>query len=146
MIKRAEVTKLIFLTAKVSNITIFGMSTDALPPDIRKELEALRDQLQLGLATVERLIAGRPEVDQRVIHLPRTGAIVWVLDHDGLPMSPVEITRRLHELGRNDPGSEVSVTTNEVWRQGRVAKLARGVYCSNDHIPPGIVPDRPPGT
>jgi hypothetical protein len=124
------------------------MSTYALPPDIRKELEALRDQLQLGLATVERLIAGRPEADQRVIHLPRTGAIVWVLDLDGLPMSPVEITRRLRELGRNDPASEVSVTTYDLWKQGRITKLSRGVYCSNDHIPQGapIIPDRPPGT
>src|SRR4051794_37176140 len=110
----AEVTKFGFLT-KVSNLSIFGMSASTIPPDIRQELEALRDQLQLGLTTVERLIAGRPGADQRVIHLPRTGAIVWVLEHDGLPMSPVEITRRLHELGRNDPGSEVSVTTNEVW-------------------------------
>jgi hypothetical protein len=125
------------------------MNASVLPPEIRRELEALRDQLQLGLTTVEQLLAGPPQVDQRVINLYRTEAIIWVLDHDKLPMSPVQITRRLHELGRNDPQSEVQVTTYDLWKQGRLTKLSRGVYCSNNHVPAGVprfVPSRPSGT
>ena len=115
-------------------------------PDLRRELERLRDQLSDGLATVEQLLAGPREVDQRVINLYRTEAIVWTLDHDMLPMSPAQITRRLRELGRDDPSQEVQTTTFDLWRQGRITKLSRGVYCSNHHIPAGVprFPAAPP--
>jgi hypothetical protein len=122
--------------------------TTNVDPEQRRGLERLRDQLAESLAIVEQLLAGPREVDRRVVSLSRTEAIIWTLDHDKVPMSPVQITQRLHEFGRDDPSAEVQTTTFDLWRAGRIAKLERGVYCSNRHLPsvPRLRPLLPPST
>ena len=122
--------------------------TTNVDPAQRRELERLRDQLAESLAIVEQLLAGPREVDRRVVSLSRTEAIIWTLDHDKVPMSPGQITRRLHEFGRDDPSAEVQAMTFDLWRAGRIAKLGREIYCSNRHLPPvpRLRPLLPPST
>ena len=111
----------------------------SLAPEHRRELESLLAQLKESQAIIEHLLAGPEVADARVVNLHRTEAIVWTLDHDRVPMSPTQIRRRMRELGRmNDPAMEVQTTTYDLWRQGRIAKISRGMYCSNDHVPPGV--------
>ena len=72
--------------------------------------------------------------------LTRTDAVVWLLNDDAVPMSPKHLTRRLRGLGRNDTLDTVGTTVYDLWRGGRIARLGRGVYCANEHIPEGMVP------
>ena len=66
--------------------------------------------------------------------------MVWLLNDDAVPMSPKHLTRRLRGLGRNDTLDTVGTTAYDLWRGGRIARLGRGVYCANEHIPEGMVP------
>ncbi|HEY2206175.1 MAG TPA: hypothetical protein VGH99_17005 [Pseudonocardia sp.] len=106
---------------------------------LRRDLEAVRDQLQTSLNAVNHLLAGPSrKADERVMALPRSEAVIWALDHDHLPMSPAQIADRLQEAGRDDPTKDVQTSAFRVWQQGRIAKLARGVYCSLEDVPPGM--------
>jgi hypothetical protein len=73
-----------------------------------------------------------------VTALPRTKAIEWILEHRGEPMRPVQIWSALRELGRDDPKTEIQVTTYDLWQRGRIGKVDRGLYRAvgpegNDH-------------
>lgn len=100
------------------------------------------------LADLDRLVATlephRQALESERVNLadlPRTEAIELVLKKAGRGMSPVEIWRDLRDGGRQeDPKMEVQVTTYDLWRRGRLAKLGRGTYCHPSHVPAGIEP------
>lgn len=106
---------------------------------LRRHLETVRAQLQASLNAVNHLLAEPPrDVDQRVVALARSEAVIWALGDEKVPMSPAQIADRMHEAGRDDPTKEVQASAFRVWQQGRIAKLARGVYCALPHVPAGV--------
>jgi hypothetical protein len=96
-----------------------------------EELTALRDALEDALRRANRLLqGGQAPADPAFAGLPRTQAIEAVLRESGQPMRPVEIWARLRAVGRDDPKMEVQVTTFDLWKRGRIAKVSRGQYQS----------------
>jgi len=110
--------------------------------DVHSALLNLRGHAVALLAALDQLVeavapvAPEPHVD--LVALDRTKAIEQVLLDRAGPMTPVQIWAELEQLrpGR-DPKMEVQVTTYDLWRRGRIAKLDRGVYCHLLFIPPG---------
>lgn len=114
-----------------------------------EELQELRTGLSVALARVERLIergsappAAADNGALDVMNLPRTKAIEWALVHQGRPMRPVEIWSALQAVGRNDPKTEIQVTTYDLWQRGRIDRIGRGVY----RAAPSIQPDEQSAT
>lgn len=64
-----------------------------------------------------------------LLAMSRTSAIMHVLSsHDG-PMRPIEVWTELKRAGReNDPKADVNTTMFDLWKAGRIGKIARGQY------------------
>lgn len=100
---------------------------------ISHDLIAIRSDLAATLKRIDTVIAGLSEPHDEpgfsVVDLDRTKAIEAVLARHGGAMRPVEIWAELRRLGReNDPKMEVQVTTYDLWRRGRIARVGRGQY------------------
>lgn len=104
------------------------------------QLEQLRervDALQLERRGLELALArhlGQPppkaasEQENEWLPLPRTEAVVRVLERTSEPMSPVEVTSQLRQFGRSDSGHAVSAALSYLRREGRVDSLGRGQW------------------
>jgi hypothetical protein len=101
---------------------------------VSDDLLSLRDALEVALRRANGLLQDAETKTARtarsVVDLPRTQAIEAILRESGEAMRPVEVWAKLREAGRDDPKMEVQVTTFDLWRRGRIAKLGRGQYKS----------------
>lgn len=105
-----------------------------------RQLDQLRervDVLQLERRGLELALArhqGRPapdaaqQEDSEWLSLPRTAAILRVMERTDEPMAPVEITRQLRQFGRTDTGHAVSAALSYLHREDRVRSLGRGQW------------------
>lgn len=112
---------------------------DAALEAAQRELEGLEermDALQLERQGLRLALArhnGEPAAtsDQEGSEwqmLPRTEAIIRVLQRTTEPLSPVEVTRQLGQLGRRDHGSAVSAALSYLRQKGEVESLGRGQW------------------
>lgn len=118
------------------------------PSDATPALRQMLRRLQQMSGQLNRILTDLDSAAADPAHaftgVPRTEAIVRLLQARAEPMSPVEIWRALHDAGSRDEKNLIQVTTYQLWRRGRLAKVGRGRYCHWDHVPQGSPLERPP--
>lgn len=88
-------------------------------------LERERETILMGLRGATR---AQPDVDRK--GMPRTEAILAVLERSGDTLSLSEILDSLEKEGREDSYAVVSATLSHLVKVGRVRRAGRGLYLS----------------
>lgn len=115
--------------------------SDAAPAlrQIQRQLRQINGEMTRLLSSLEEETPTDPDYE----NLGRIEAILKTLKAQAIPMTPVQIWSALQASGFTDQKNLIQVTTYQLWRRGRVAKLGRGLYCHPDHLPPDAQPERP---